>query len=125
MRVLCYTLLTLLAYSCVWQAVSQETSEELTELQQQNLPDEELADGYSVEDWEAIAGYLKRPLDLNTASRSELEALFFLQAYQINQLLSHREALGPFSSLLELQGIPSFDARTIRAIALCAHWAMR
>ncbi len=116
MRVLCYSLLTLLAYSCIWHAVSQETTEELVELQQQNLPDEELADGYTVEDWEAIAGYIKQPLDLNTASRHELEALFFLQAYQIDQLLSHREALGPFSSLLELQGIPSFDAQTIQML---------
>jgi hypothetical protein len=48
---------------------------------------------------------LAHPLDLNTATAEQLKALYVLTPAQVNALLAHREKVGPFYSVYELQTI--------------------
>jgi len=49
------------------------------------------------------------PLNLNKASRYDLEALHLLSDIQINDFLNYRATYGDFIATEELQAIPSFD----------------
>ena len=53
--------------------------------------------------------YFDNPLDLNKASRQELEELELLSIDQINSLQSHIDKFGPLLSMYELQTIPGFN----------------
>ncbi len=57
-----------------------------------------------------------QPLNLNTASAEELRRIFFLNDFQISNLIRHREVYGDLISLLELQTIEGFDMQTIRLL---------
>jgi hypothetical protein len=71
-------------------------------------------------DYTLISDFLeqlqKRPLDLNTATRSQLLQLPGLNDLLINQLLDHIRRYGPLASLYELQAIDGFRPETVRAI---------
>ncbi len=54
-----------------------------------------------------------QPLNLNTASAEDLRRIFFLNDFQIHNLIEHREVYGDLISMLELQTIDGFDAETI------------
>jgi hypothetical protein len=56
---------------------------------------------------------LQQPIDINTASREELERLFFLKPNQINDILLHKQRFGNFVSLYELQVLNSFSVEDI------------
>ena len=56
------------------------------------------------------------PLNLNSASRDELERLYLLTRFQINSLIQHVEENGPLIHITELQTIEHFDVETIRNI---------
>jgi len=58
----------------------------------------------------------QRPLNLNNASARELRMLFFLNEFQINNLLQHRKRFGSLISMMELQTIDGFDLETIEQI---------
>lgn len=68
---------------------------------------------------ERLSYFLKKPLNLNTATESDLVNLIFLTPQQITNLLYHRQVSGDFISLLELQGIVGF---TPQAILLLLHF---
>lgn len=55
-----------------------------------------------------LENYFNNPLDLNRASRQDLEELELLTIDQINSLLNHKEKFGPLLSIYELQTIPGF-----------------
>jgi len=58
----------------------------------------------------------KSPLNLNKATREELEELTLLSDIQINDFLSYRATYGDLIATEELQAIPSFDLNTIHQI---------
>lgn len=60
--------------------------------------------------------YKDHPLNLNTASREELQNIFLLNDLQIQALLDHIEKNGKLISLEELQSIDGFDVETITNI---------
>ncbi|HEU4719499.1 MAG TPA: helix-hairpin-helix domain-containing protein [Bacteroidia bacterium] len=60
--------------------------------------------------------YQQHPLNLNTASREELEDLMLLDEVQIDNLLAHRDKFGPLMTIYELQSIDGFDLATIYKI---------
>lgn len=60
--------------------------------------------------------YSEKPLNLNAATRDDLERLIILDDIAINSLLKHREEHGKLLSMLELQGIKGFSMNTIRMI---------
>lgn len=66
--------------------------------------------------FEELQGYLNEPLNLNKATREELESLQLLSDIQINDLLQYRNRLGKLIAIYELQAIPSFDLNTIQRL---------
>ncbi len=57
-----------------------------------------------------------RQLDLNRATREDLQALRLLNAVQIENILAYRAQFGPFLNEYELQAVPSLDISDIRRI---------
>ena len=56
---------------------------------------------------------IQLPLDINTADRDELRALWILDEVQIDGLIKYREDNGPLLTLYELLAVPGIDAATI------------
>jgi hypothetical protein len=63
--------------------------------------------------YETLLQLHTHPLDLNTATRDELSALYILSDTHIKAFLDYRAKLGPLLSLYELQAVPEFDLATI------------
>src|SRR5690349_13079118 len=84
----------------------QQQLEDLTDANENELPDENLL--------LQLEHLVKRPLNINIASPSELEAIFFLTPIQIEQLINYRQLLGNFIDLHELQAVPSWDLNLIQ-----------
>ena len=66
--------------------------------------------------YDALTQLYASPLDLNTASREELEATYLLSERQLSNLASYRTELGDLLSIYELQAVPGFDLPTIRRL---------
>lgn len=65
---------------------------------------------------EVLNYYYDHPLNLNSASREQLEELTLLSDVQINDLLLHRQAFGKFISIYELQSLTFWDLNTIQFV---------
>jgi hypothetical protein len=63
--------------------------------------------------YESLFQYYANPLDLNSASREDLQSLYILNDEQISNLLKHRAMTGRIISLYELQVIDGFDMASI------------
>jgi len=63
---------------------------------------------------ERLNHYRKTPININEASKEQLEDLFFISPIQLNAILDHRAANGLFVDVLELQSINGLDTQTIR-----------
>jgi hypothetical protein len=70
---------------------------------------------------ETLKYYQDHPLNLNTATREELEELMLLSDIQIDNLLEHRTKFGPMMTIYELQTIDGFDLATIYKILPYVH----
>ena len=81
-----------------WMEKNQQENSDLTQIQ---------------EVWEY---YLENPLNINKATKDELIQLDLLNELQINELLLHRERLGDFLTIYELQTLNSWDAAFIQLI---------
>lgn len=69
---------------------------------------------------EQLEEMAQHPIDLNLATREELEQLPFLTARQIEGLLAYRDRYGPLVTLGELRMITEMDDRSYRLLAcLC------
>ncbi|MFN5883873.1 MAG: ComEA family DNA-binding protein, partial [Bacteroidota bacterium] len=51
---------------------------------------------------EQLEFYMKNKLNLNEATRAELEKLFFVSEKQVNAILKHRSLFGNFITVFEL-----------------------
>ena len=80
--------------------------------------DELLAEAMTAEDMEAadwedtydmLCELEQQPLNLNTATREELEALPFLSAHQVEDLMEYIYRYGPMKSMNELRMIKTLD----------------
>jgi len=63
--------------------------------------------------FEYLEEYQKNPLDLNNSTEEELTDFGLFSAIQIQSLLLYRKRYGQIFSLYELQGVPTFDVKTI------------
>jgi hypothetical protein len=70
---------------------------------------------------ENLKYYQDHPLNLNTATREELQDLMLLSDIQIENLLAHRDQFGTMMSIYELQTIDGFDLATIYKILHYVH----
>lgn len=61
------------------------------------------------EAFEMLEGLADQPLDINSASREQLEALPFLSAQQVEDIMAYRYRHGELQTLGELLMIPSLD----------------
>lgn len=107
--------LAFLATGALAQTPSKEIDferlvDELLPLQDLDLNYEEI-----YENWMQL---LSNPLDLNRATRQQLQSLFLLNDQQITALLQHRDEQGPFLSLYELQTLPGFTPELIERLIL-------
>lgn len=65
---------------------------------------------------EALNYAYDKPINLNSAEKSDLEELGLLSEIQINDLLLHRELFGRLMSIYELQVLKFWDMHTIRLV---------
>ncbi|MBI3510251.1 MAG: helix-hairpin-helix domain-containing protein [Bacteroidetes bacterium] len=65
---------------------------------------------------ENLKYYTDHPLNLNSATKEELQDLMLLDEIQIDNLLDHRARFGNMMSIYELQTIDGFDLATIYKI---------
>lgn len=93
------------------QNAARETSAIIEELTSE-IEDEESAEDLI----ETLMSLLENPINLNDASRDELNDLFFLLPQQIEDFLNYREKYGKLLSIYELALIKSFDERTIKRL---------
>ena len=104
MRVFTATLLLLLVLAA--GAQNQRPWEQL-------LTETLTADDVEADDWEDTYDMLcqleEQPLNLNTASREQLEALPFLSALQVEALMDYLYRYGPMKSINELKMIRQLD----------------
>ena len=82
---------------------------------------EKMVEEGSGDEWEELEGYflyrIRHPLDINSASREELEGLHLLTDFQIASLLEYRSRSGHVLSRTELQLVNGFDAASVSLIA--------
>lgn len=65
---------------------------------------------------EDLAYRLHEPLNLNVATRGQLEQFLFLTSLQVENLLAYVYAHGPMQTLYELQWVEEMDKRTIERL---------
>lgn len=93
----------------------QEESLVEEQIMEQLLENEEMdIDVSEFSEW--LQYYRRHPIDLNTATASELQNLVFLTPLQINNLIAHRATSGALLSVLELQAIDGFDLRDRKSV---------
>lgn len=83
-------------------------AESLFQIQDEDINYEDL--------YESLLLLYTNPINLNTAKKTELEAIFILSINQINNLIEYRKKNGALLSFYELQAVPDFDLETIRNI---------
>ncbi|NPA68660.1 MAG: helix-hairpin-helix domain-containing protein [Chlorobi bacterium] len=66
--------------------------------------------------YEDLYYYAQNPLNLNTATREDLEKIQFLNDFQIEDILEYRRTAGEMKTIYELQMLESFSAEDIRNI---------
>ncbi len=105
---------SLLAFSAYAQDLSLREKKLETLIQerllQQDLPLDE-------EEWqETLYHYYLSPLDLNKASREDLEGLSLLSPAELQSFFEHLRKYGPLVSVYELQAIKDWEVSTIRKL---------
>lgn len=66
--------------------------------------------------YEDLYYYAQNPLNLNTATREDLEKIQFLNDFQIEDILEYQRTVGEMQSIYELQLLESFSDEDIRHI---------
>lgn len=87
-----------------------ENIEDIVEKIQNYLPNDNSPDQL-YEDIEAIQ---RNPININTATKSELEKLFFLTQRQIDAIIMYKKIYGSFVTIYELQAIKALNTQTIQ-----------
>ena len=77
---------------------------------------EELAADDEEVNWEDVLEEISQPIDINTATREQLERLPFLSETQIENLLAYVYTHGQMQTIYELQLVEEMDQRTIQLL---------
>ena len=105
-----------IGFTVAAQQASQQSNEEIIENFIEEISsnsDRELDFTTLFED---LTFYLNEPLNLNTATKSELEKLQVLSDFQINSILQYVKDYGQFLSIYELLNINGFNEDYLRLI---------
>ncbi|HJW16938.1 MAG TPA: helix-hairpin-helix domain-containing protein, partial [Flavisolibacter sp.] len=100
------------SFVLVAQDVPAKTQEQLENIAETREEEDEQDDSYLLQ----LEYFLKNPLDLNTASEEELQALRLLNGLQISNLIQYRQFAGKLINKYELQAVPGWDLFTINRI---------
>jgi len=112
MNRVCLIVLTL---ACYGPAISQQQQDVQAQIESiMSLYDESDNQAY----FETLMHYYQNPIDLNTCSRADLQALGILNQTQLNEFFSYRSTANGFISIYELQAVPEFDLNTIKSILI-------
>lgn len=97
----------------VFGQTKDEIIQERLEFIAQDLEVEDI----SLEDvFEVLNNYYDNKLNLNIATKEELEELMMVNAFQINSLLQWRDEKGYFSTVFEISEVPHWDLITLNNI---------
>ena len=122
-RVSIRVLTVVIVVGCRFQGYAQENH---SLLQIEELL-EELTEDNEERDWEEeleeLEQYRQNPINLNTATRSQLEQLPFLSALQVEHIQEYIYRHGEMQSIYELLLVPGISKRTIQRILpfVCVH----
>lgn len=106
-------IVTLFACAQLKAQVQRESNERIIAALMEKLVEnaESTLDYTDLED--QLEYYITHKIDLNNASREQLQRLFFLGENQISAIINHRTRFGDFLTLYELQSIAALDEITI------------
>src|SRR3990170_1132025 len=115
LAILLFVFFVLIRFSVIAQdaAGQNEIIEQTIEVIAENAEDEEI--DYTTL-FDELTTLYQNPLNLNTASKEQLEGILLLNEFQINNLLKHIEYNGKLMSLYEMQAIDGFDLNAISRI---------
>lgn len=102
----------ILSVQCFGQDPADESIEKLIEDLSENADDE--IDFTSLRD--NLLYYKEHPINLNNATKEELESLSLLDEFQIDAILNHRTINKNFISIYELQTVDGLNPETIYKI---------
>jgi len=108
-----YYLIWLLFFSaaCLAQDLPPNTQQQLENIAENNEEDPKDDNLLQQLDY-----FRKHPINLNTATAEELQALKILTDLQIGNLIRYRNILGQLITIYELQAVPTWDLSTIKKI---------
>ncbi|OJJ15943.1 hypothetical protein BKI52_36455 [marine bacterium AO1-C] len=122
MKLVCFSLRSLITISFLGICLICSTPTKAQDFPRPEIDIDNFIQGlFSVQDedinyedvYETLFQFYRNPLNLNTANREDLEALFVLSELQINSFLKHVNTNGKLLTIYELQAIPNFDQATI------------
>lgn len=120
LSILLFTIITIIQPSIAFGqirdtiVVPDNVNEDLIEDFIQNQQGDEEFDFNTL--FEQLETYRRKPLNLNKATREELEELRLLTDQQVASLLNHRATAGELLAIQELQSVPGFDAQTLERV---------
>lgn len=79
--------------------------------------DDDMESGAATEQYEWLDYLAEHPLNLNRATRTDLERLPFLTARQVEDVMEYADRYGPVRSVNELAMVQSLDMSTVRLLA--------
>jgi hypothetical protein len=103
--------LVFFALTCFAQDIPPSTQQQLENIAEANEEDPQDDNLLQQLDY-----FRKHPINLNTATAEELQALKVLTDLQIGNLIQYRNLLGNFINIYELQAVPTWDILTIKKI---------
>lgn len=97
-------------------AIGQEVTNNKVEQALEDLAEAEEGESEDDSYLQQLNQLRKNPLNLNTATLSELQIFRVLNEMLLLQLLNYRKLFGPFLSIYELQAVPGWDLETIQRV---------
>ncbi len=115
-----YAIIIWLLASCASPIFAQSDTtgnpvESLIEIYQEQNAGEDAVGDFNTQ-FEYLDDLRRKPLNINEATRTDLEGLQLLSPLQVEALLSYRDLVGDLLEMYELQAVPGFDVPTIRRI---------
>ena len=98
-------------------SASGQTKSEVIQQRMEFIAEEFETEEISLEDvFDNLSNYYDNPLNLNSASKEELEQLLLLSEIQINELLVYREKIGSLKTIYELLEFQFWSNQTVENI---------